>query len=259
MKKILEKYKDKKLALINSEQKSKKKFNWLKNISLTAGGALALTFGILSLFSVPSVGVSVAVTGGLAILKAKKMQKTKEIEDKTTEKIKKHLEQIVEKQPVDNQNLNIKRQNKIKTLKKQKEVSTQKLTKLNSWSNVSLIAGLASGIAFYVIGSGLPIIPITVLGINAFSNYKATKELEKNQLLENRISNLENDLEAIKVIREEAKKVNKKKNQVPPVKKQKKTPVKTKANSKNEQLVDNYLKQLSNQKQPAKQIQKVKK
>ena len=243
------------LTTINEklEENTKMKSN-IKLISDLMAIAL-ITFTIGGAFSFPPFALASGICLGASIIAKKKYNQIYSDKIERLNKEKKHLETISNEVPTASTELNKKRMKKIKALRNAKKDAE------SSYETSKSINGLAhvietTGVVLSFVNPWFSLIGFGGLVVNTINSKNMIKKNKEKETIENRINNIENDLQVI--INEERDKQGQR-IKTRKVMKPEKENKKTKTNTLNQQAVDKYVDNLANQNKDNKTNQKIKK
>lgn len=189
-----------KVNYLERQIKKLKRGYGVTKIILTIFGGLGIGLTASMLFGNPLGAMGYALLTAISHMFYRYISKISDIETEDLEKVKVHLEELLNKEINDSEELNSKRKSKIKSLKKS-EKKTKK-TANKDFRKILLSTGISA------IGTALPyflnpVVGILVTGLGLIGIKVKTNDsidsTRKNSRLNARISNLENDLDIINV------------------------------------------------------------
>ena len=248
-----ERYINGKLSNIKTEREELETEKDSMNAVTILGCSGLLAFGVISIFVIPNFGLASLIGAGVCLLGNYKNRKLTDSVIKRLNNEENHLEKISEETPAKKTELNKKRVNKIKSLKQLENNIEDDYKHASVFNGISLLITTA-GIIGTFINPPLALVGVAGLGLDFIASKKMIDYKTKKENITNRINNIVNDLEVIKnedrdlddTRISEKRRVNNEKSN-------------TKQNDKNEQLVEDYFKDLEIKNEEIKENQKVKK
>ena len=267
---IKNQYINNELENLEKEEEKLQKYERIDFISMLASTFLG-TMAACTIFILPPLGLATGAGFGWFYYQRKKQSKIKNQILNRINQEKSHLKKI---NPVIDSKLNKKREKKLKKIKKVidsklkkkkkkkvellKQLQKEKEKKVNRLSRISKIS------AMLTIGGAIATVFVPPLAIASAAGLAATilggnlhtRKHQENEVLKNRIHNLETDIDIVEIEKEELKKSKEKQKQ------KKSNNIKEKENTKNleqEKMVDEYISNLEKTKEKEKGKVKVKK
>ena len=223
--------------------------------TITLLGSIGLgTLGIVALFGFPVFGVSALIGSGVCLLGKYKNKYLNEAVLKRLDNEEKHLEKINNETPMKKTELNKKRVNKIISLKELGNSMEDNYKHAATFNGISLLITTA-GIAGSFVNPIFALVGVAGLGLDVVASKKMVDYRNKSENIKNRINNIDNDIE---VINNEDRDLDE--NRISEKRKIKEEDKNiSKQHTANEQLVDEYMKNLEIKEEEEKTKTKVKK
>ena len=248
---IKNQYINNELENLEKEEEKLQKYERIDFISMLASTFLG-TMAACTIFILPPLGLATGAGFGWFYYQRKKQSKIKNQILNRINQEKSHLKKI---NPVNDSKLNKKREKKVELLKQLQKEKEKKVNRLSRISKISAMLTIGGAIATVFVPP-LAIASAAGLAATILGGNLHTRKHQENEVLKNRIHNLETDIDIVEIEKEELKKSKEKQKQ------KKSNNIKEKENTKNleqEKMVDEYISNLEKTKEKEKGKVKVKK